>query len=104
LALPQESRNVPDHIKRQWLTQRLSSKISPRLGDEDYPPVPPEDDLIGFVTTANFNLAEGLSTAIGSLLVNKVSAFGGEKAKEEYLCIVRDSGYSTGRLARWEII
>ncbi|KAE9985004.1 hypothetical protein EG328_007994 [Venturia inaequalis] len=81
----------------------LAGPIQP--GDAGYPVVPDEDDLIGFVTTGNFNLGEGRGIGIGSLLVSKVLSDkegGGEK--ERCLCIVRDAGQSVGRLARWELV
>lgn len=87
-----------------------------------YPPVPDEDDLIGFVTTGNFNLGEGKGSGIGSVLLSKVIASnsapeGGDSnagvawkresiaavGKEVRLCIVRDAGQEVGRLARWEV-
>lgn len=96
-------------------------------GNVDYPNVPDEDDLIGFVTTGNFNLGEGKGIGIGSLLLTKVVPGLGaslnedndtlmlstyekgpendksKKSKEERLCIVRDAGQAVGRLARWEL-
>ncbi|QDS69907.1 hypothetical protein FKW77_001247 [Venturia effusa] len=74
-------------------------------GGADYPIVPDEDDLVGFLTTGNFNLGEGRGIGIGSMLVSKVLP-GKEvgKEKEQYLCIVRDAGQSVGRLARWELV
>ncbi len=67
-------------------------------------PVPDEVDLIGFVTTGNFNLTEGLGTGIGSIALAKV--IGGDlrvDRREQRLCIVREAGQNIGRLARWEL-
>jgi ribonuclease P/MRP protein subunit POP1 len=74
-------------------------------GDADYPLVPDEDDLIGFVTTGNFNLGEGKGIGLGSLLLSKVMPPDSRKIrKDHFLCIVRDAGQSVGRLAKWELV
>ncbi|RDW92315.1 hypothetical protein BP5796_01709 [Coleophoma crateriformis] len=73
----------------------------------DHPLCPDEEDCIGFVTTGEFNLAEGKGIAIGSLLARKVveglraEIGGGQEGK---LCIVRNAGETVGRLARWEVV
>jgi ribonuclease P/MRP protein subunit POP1 len=84
-----------------------------------HPVVPNEDDLIGFVTTGNFNLAEGKGTAFGSIVVEKVleglkarrredekggGRGGGGLRREERMCIVRNAGESVGRLGIWEVV
>jgi ribonuclease P/MRP protein subunit POP1 len=75
---------------------------------EWHPPVPDEEDLIGFVTTGEFNLAEGKGVAMGTVIVAKaVEAVRHEKEvgdKAGNLCIVRNAGEKTGRLARWEAV
>lgn len=72
---------------------------------DSYPAVPGEEDLIGFVTTGGFNLAEGKSTAIGTIKAKEVvEALSNIKDKERTLCIVRNVGEEMGRLARWEAI
>jgi ribonuclease P/MRP protein subunit POP1 len=77
-------------------------------GGNDYPLVPGEDDLIGFVTTGEFNLAEGKGVAIGSVVVAKVleglRRDGKKPAKDDRLCIVRNAGEKIGRLGRWEAV
>jgi ribonuclease P/MRP protein subunit POP1 len=95
-------------------------KKNPTPADPSYPPVPDEIDLVGFVTTGNFNLAEGKGYAIGSILISKVSsAFhhsGNPDAMEDTssrleakpdagrtFCIVRNSGATYGRLATWDL-
>jgi len=73
--------------------------------DIDYPIVPDEEDLIGFVTTGNFNLGEGKGIGIGSLLLSKVTPSNSRQIeKVHHLCIVRDAGQSVGRLAKWELV
>lgn len=71
--------------------------------------MPDEKDIIGFVTTGEFNLAEGKGAAIGTVFVKEVLEGvrrGGVngKGKGGRLCIVRNAGEGVGRLARWEAI
>jgi ribonuclease P/MRP protein subunit POP1 len=74
----------------------------------DYPVVPDEDDLIGFVTTGEFSLVEGKGVAIGSVVVTKVleglRRDGKKAGKDGRLCIVRNAGEKIGRLGRWEAV
>lgn len=77
-----------------------------------HPLVPNEEDLIGYVTTGNFNLAEGKGTAIGSVAVERVleglearrqgGKGGGALKREERMCIIRNAGEAVGRLGIWE--
>ena len=127
---PPLKKNVPQHARAaQALAARLlngsnvasssSSSSSetttttslPKPGEKEYPSVPDEHDLIGFVTTGNFNLGEGRCEAIGNVAVARV--LGGEESNEKEkkkkkksdggrnLCIVREAGQALGRLARW---
>ena len=80
-------------------------------GNEGYPAVPGEEDLIGFVSSGNFNLKEGRGTGIASLAFSRVfgewmagAGTGGQKGAVCRVCVVRDVGESVGRLARWELI
>lgn len=101
-GLPRISTSAPPHIVQQRLAQSLLEPS--RAGESDHPPCPVKEDLIGFVTTGNFNLAEGQGTAIGSLLLGKVVddvRKGGAGAR---LCIVRNAGMDVSRLARWEVV
>ena len=86
--------------------------------------MPAAVDLIGFVTSANFQLNEGRYEAIGNIAVARVfeasiskadrKSMTGPRARydgttdvpkgEAKLCIVRDAGQSLGRLARWSFI
>ncbi|KAI4249949.1 MAG: hypothetical protein LQ352_005467 [Teloschistes flavicans] len=43
-------------------------------GDSTYPCVPDAEDLIGFVTTGNYDLGQGKGSAIGSIAIAKVVA------------------------------
>ncbi|KAF1808831.1 POPLD-domain-containing protein [Eremomyces bilateralis CBS 781.70] len=84
----------------------------PKPGDPRYPKVPGEEDFIGFVTTGNMNLAEGLGTGVGGLLLRKLvrspaadgEAQHGDGSKGQQLCIVRTAGERFGRLARWDFV
>ena len=79
----------------------------PKPGDKEYPPVPDEIDLIGFVTTGNYNLGEGKCEAIGNVAVAKVMGEewrGKQGDRDRGLCIVRESGLSLGRVARWRFL
>lgn len=111
--------NIPLSKRMRLMAQELlEAPTVQQEGDgEEYPLVPDEEDLIGFVTTGAFNLAEGKGSAIGSICVAKVlERRGGDgevekgKGKEKkgkgkgMLCIVRNAGEKMGRLARWEVV
>ena len=90
--------------------QLLHSQII-KADDPRYPMVPDAEDLIGFVTTGNYNLGAGRGTAIGNIVL-AAATFPGDNAGLEIapkimtkgLCIVREAGSSIGRLAKWETI
>lgn len=74
---------------------------------DEGPLVPDEEDLIGFVTTGEFNLAEGKGVAVGTVVARKALqgvrwAKNGDGAGR--VCIVRNAGEKIGRLARWELV
>ncbi|KAF2131136.1 ribonuclease-like protein P complex subunit Pop1 [Dothidotthia symphoricarpi CBS 119687] len=96
--------NAPEHVQRRELAAQLLQPT--KAGDDDYPVVPDEEDLIGFITTGNYNLAEGMSTAVANLALHRV--IGGEEGhgvqKERHICIVREAGRNIGRLATWEVV
>ena len=110
---PQENPTNPAtdknlHPSRQGLP--LTSPPNPRSrhsipkpGEKDYPLVPDEEDLIGFVTTGNFNLGEGRGFGIGCMVAEKVWGELKGGSGEGGLCIVRDAGTAIGRVARWEV-
>jgi ribonuclease P/MRP protein subunit POP1 len=105
----QQSRGLvkqPDHIQRRDLARSLLDNGPPSVGEKDYPLVPDEVDLIGFVTTGNYNLAEGMPTAVANLVMHRVLRHGSERgvAKSERVCIVRQADSTMGRLARWEVV
>lgn len=69
-----------------------------------HPLVPNAEDLIGFVTTGSFCLANGRGAAIGSIAVEKVLPDIRANPKEGRLCIVRNAGENVGWIARWEVV
>ena len=102
------------HQRAQKLAARLTApplssndaETTPlRAGDPSYPSVPEETDLIGFVTTGNFNLGEGKCEAIGNVVLARVMEKDNlSKEGERNICIVREAGQSLGRLARWKFV
>lgn len=107
VSKPQRNMNADDaNVSRQSLAASLLSRTE-SSSHQDHLPLPLEDDLIGFVTTGNFNLSEGKGTGIGSILVSKIrdTAKGPKrKRKERNMCIVRNAGETVGRLASWELV
>lgn len=82
-------------------------KYPAEQNEDGHPLCPDEEDLIGFVTTGEFNLAEGKGTAVGSVVVAKVldgMERDGKNRSEDKLCIVRNSGETIGRLGMWEVV
>jgi ribonuclease P/MRP protein subunit POP1 len=106
------SSDAPDHIKRRELARSILEPQAPhdgppKAGEDDYPLVPGEEDLIGYVTTGNFNLSEGLPTAIANLALDRalVEDLGGQGVRKQHgVCIVRPAGSTIGRLATWEVV
>lgn len=106
------AKDAASHMRRQYLAASLLSPIEKgkiRAGDAGYPVVPDEHDLIGFVTTGNFNLGEGRGTGVGCLLMSRVLEARADGRKpafplEKHLCIVREVGQAVGRLARWTVV
>jgi ribonuclease P/MRP protein subunit POP1 len=103
--------DAPGGMQRRDVARKLleAPKLAdgpPKAGEEDYPLVPDEADLIGFVTTGNYNLAEGMPTAVANLAVHRVLGGKAEPgvAKEDRVCIVRQAGSTIGRLATWEVV
>jgi ribonuclease P/MRP protein subunit POP1 len=105
LALFESTRSDQNRVK-SYLPESDAVTLRegpPTPGDEDYPAVPASGDLIGFVTEGGFCLSEGGGLGIGSILIERV--LGGESTKKDrFLCIIREAGFSVGRLARWQPI
>lgn len=80
----------------------------PRAGEREYPVVPDEVDLIGFVTTGNYDLGQGRCEAIGNVAVARTvgaaALEGKREASARNLCVVREAGQGLGRLARWTFV
>ncbi|KAK5703915.1 Ribonucleases P/MRP protein subunit pop1 [Elasticomyces elasticus] len=96
-ALPRLPKDASAHVVQQRLAQSLLEP--PRAGEDKYPACPDEEDLVGFITTGNYDLGEGQGTGIGSLLISRVRDIGTERN----LCIVRNAGTGLARLARWDV-
>lgn len=72
---------------------------------DNHPIVPNGEDLIGFVTTGEYNLAEGKGIAVGCVFAAEIiKVLRSAGLKEGKLCIVRNAGEIVGRLARWEVV
>jgi hypothetical protein len=92
-------------LARSLLEPPQSGEGGLKAGDEDYPVVSNEEDLIGFVTTGNYNLAEGAPTATANLALHRVLGVEGKGLeKVDRVCIVREAGHALGRLARWDVV
>ncbi|KAL4883847.1 ribonucleases P/MRP protein subunit POP1-domain-containing protein [Aspergillus karnatakaensis] len=108
--------NEDAETARQRLAASLISPLDQASRQDVHLPVPLEDDIIGFVTTGNYNLSEGKGTGIGSILISKVRDAptkqntpkgrkkGKKDGKERYMCIVRNAGEKVGRLAVWKLV
>ncbi len=119
---PPPPKNIPQHARaaQELAASLLSGRTAsspeaaglPKAGDKAYPVVPDEVDLIGFVTTGNYNLGEGRCEAVGNVAVARVlgadTGVDGRKREAEAsarnLCVVREAGQSLGRLGRWEFV
>lgn len=98
---------LPASKSKQEANLKREKQPQPRAGSDGYPHVPGEEDCIGFVTTGNFSLKEGLGIGVGALAFARV--FGsvdvdGKVGSVVKVCIVRDVGGSLGRLARWDAV
>ncbi|PLB49201.1 POPLD-domain-containing protein [Aspergillus steynii IBT 23096] len=95
-----------------YLAASLISPSADTEAQQTHLPLPSEGDLIGFVTTGNYNLSEGKGTGIGSILVSKVAGQNQNrnpsqkkgKAREQNMCIIRAAGELVGRLGYWEVV
>lgn len=99
----QRSPDLSHEEARRQLAESLISTTNTERAESDHVDLPLEEDLIGFVTTGNYNLSEGKGTGIGSILLSKVLN-PDVKPSERKLCIVRASGETIGRLGVWELV
>ncbi|KAK5192783.1 Ribonucleases P/MRP protein subunit pop1 [Exophiala xenobiotica] len=100
--------------------QKLLNASPPEDEWSKHPPCPDVCDLIGFVTSGGYNLAEGRGTAVGSVWAQRLvegwkqedqkDGDGANKTnphthmdRQRRLCIVRNAGESIGRLGIWEV-
>ncbi|KAL4924759.1 ribonuclease P/MRP protein subunit POP1 [Aspergillus undulatus] len=99
-----------DHEDISVTRQRLAASLllpADSSSQAEHLPLPGEEDLIGFITTGNYNLSEGKGTGIGSILISKVGNTvkgARKKSKEKNMCIVRNAGETVGRLAFWALV
>ncbi|KAJ6101695.1 hypothetical protein N7499_001325 [Penicillium canescens] len=88
---------------RRLLAESLISGSAAGEPDSEHLDVPTEDDLIGFVTTGNYNLSEAKGTGVGCIQLSKVLE-SDVKSSERRMCIIRTSGQKSGRLAMWDFV
>ena len=99
-APPASTRDsIPSHIRQQRLAASLLEP--PNAGGQGYPACPGEEDLIGFVTSGNYDLGAGKGMGVGCVMLGKVDLEKGDE--ESRLCIVRSAGLGVARLGRWEV-
>jgi len=102
---PSSSKNPKDieaHVRQQRLAASLLAP--PTAGADNYPACPGEEDLIGFVTSGNYDLGAGRGMGVGCVVLGKVRLdLEGKGSEEERLCVVRSAGVGMARLGRWEI-
>ena len=118
-----------DNKSKLQLRNEKSLVFPPPIEDADHihPPIPGEEDLIGFATTGNYNLSAGKGTGIGAIITNKIklsrpdTASGRSEPEDDLdlriykdavqrlgkekmtrLCIVQTAGERVGRLGWWE--
>jgi ribonuclease P/MRP protein subunit POP1 len=84
---------IPSSVKDEWLNILNSTD---KIDMSKYPSCPSKEYLIGYVTTGDFNLSDGLGVGIGSIRTSRMT--------DDRLCLVRNVGHNTARLARWEAL
>ncbi|KAK3943085.1 ribonucleases P/MRP protein subunit POP1-domain-containing protein [Diplogelasinospora grovesii] len=92
-------------LKSLLETERPYPKPAANVEDIGAHPICPNStELMGFVTTGQFNLSQGRPTAIASLMAIKAleALWNNPLSDEGKYCIVRNVGESVGWLARWE--
>ncbi|KAF2138446.1 uncharacterized protein K452DRAFT_290588 [Aplosporella prunicola CBS 121167] len=98
---------APEHV---WQAHLAASLLEPppQAGNPAYPASPDAQDLVGFVTAGNFNLADGRGTAVGGVVLAKLCVGEGGEMGEAMagrgLCVVRNAGETVARVARWEVV
>jgi ribonuclease P/MRP protein subunit POP1 len=100
-AAKKNDKDLEAHVRQQRLAASLLEP--PRAGTEGYPACPGEEDLIGFVTSGNYDLGAGKGMGVGCVVLGKVDLDLKGKGEEDRLCVVRSAGVGMGRLGRWEV-
>ncbi|KAG5288177.1 ribonuclease P/MRP protein subunit [Histoplasma ohiense] len=85
---PSAQKQSKKQNQQQAILAQNSSKLLPtNLSADPEPaahlPMPGEEDLIGFVTTGNFNLGQGRGTGVASVLVQRVGVYDGSSSNLE---------------------
>ncbi|KAJ5742763.1 uncharacterized protein N7511_011164, partial [Penicillium nucicola] len=88
---------------RRILAESLIADSAAGEPDAEHLDVPTEDDLIGFVTTGNYNLSEAKGTGMGCIQLSKILQ-ADVKPSERRICIIRTAGQKSGRLAVWDFV
>lgn len=102
-TVPRNLSSLSDEEARRQLAESLISTPKCGQSESDHLVVPTEEDLIGFVTSGNYNLSEGKGTGIGTIQLSKVLS-PDCKLSERKMCIVRAAGERVGRLGVWELV
>ena len=75
-------------------------------GQDAYPACPGEDHLVGFVTTGNYSLSQGVAVAVGGIVYGawfRAEPGQPSRASRDRLVVVRGVGETVARLGRWEV-
>ncbi|GKZ19266.1 hypothetical protein AbraIFM66951_011407 [Aspergillus brasiliensis] len=103
--LNKQQTHASTHSSKEEARQQLAASLITPSADDDarqnHLPIPTEEDLIGFITTGNYNLAEGKGTGIGSIQLSKVVK---GKANGRNMCIIRSAGETVARVGFWELV
>ncbi|KAI5464180.1 ribonucleases P/MRP protein subunit POP1-domain-containing protein [Mariannaea sp. PMI_226] len=102
---PRDFEALKRQIARELIAEPSYPSHAPnQLDIGGHPLVPDAEDLVGFVTTGCFCLAEGRGVAMGSIAAEKVIGDVKRDGKEGRLCIVRNAGENVGWIARWDMV
>ena len=112
IAQKKPLKDDPAHERRQYLAAIIlgHSEHKDDNFSNDHPYAPDEKDLIGFVTTGNFNLSEGYGTSIGSIALDQVThaprcsnSAADDFSRFRHFCIIRNSGQTSCTIAKWQL-
>lgn len=107
---------TPQAARLQALAQSLTADpsrpyVAPGMqanANMNHPLCPSARDLVGFATTAAYNLRSGRGEAIAALSARAAAAelrrYANPRDPRARLCVVRDAGQGVGWLGRWEVV